>query len=91
MPSLDPLSDPGTREGRIRQLFDERDKWMWFTGHRLGDLRRMIRQYGFTQDQVFPTGAPIFGGTYGTDVNFPLPFQEANNPNFDGQCFDREA
>lgn len=89
--TLDPLTDPGTREGRIRQLFDERAKWMWFTGHRLGDLRRMIRQYGFTQDQVFPTGTPIFGGVYGTDVNFPIPFQEANNPEFDGKCFNRDA
>src|SRR5690606_32274056 len=35
--TLVPLPDPGTREGRIRQLFGERAKWMWFTGHRLGD------------------------------------------------------
>jgi hypothetical protein len=88
---LDPLTDPGTAEGRVRQLFEERAKWLWFTGHRLGDLRRMIRQYGFTQDQVFPTGTPIFGGVYGGDVNFPIPFQEANNPEFDGQCFNRDA
>jgi starch-binding outer membrane protein, SusD/RagB family len=28
--------------------------------------------------------------TYGTDVNFPVPFDEQNNPNFQ-QCIDRDA
>jgi hypothetical protein len=29
-------------------------------------------------------------GTYGPDVNFPIPFDEQNNPNFT-QCLDRNA
>ena len=74
------------------QLFKERAYSLWLTSHRLGDMRRLVRQYGRTQDQVFPTGAypaPI-GGTYGTDVNFIIPFDERNNPNFTG-CIDRNA
>ena len=88
---LDPLTDPGSANGRVEQLFNERARWLWLTGHRLSDLRRMIRQYGFAASDVFPTGTPIFGGVYGTDVNFPIPFQERNNPEFAGECIDRNA
>jgi hypothetical protein len=37
---------------------------------------------------VFPAGNYFKGGLYGTDVNFPVPFDEQNNPNFQ-QCLDR--
>ena len=30
-------------------LFSERAFWMFATGHRLGDMRRLIRQYGRTR------------------------------------------
>jgi hypothetical protein len=66
---------------------------MWLTGHRLGDMRRLIRQYARTAESVFPTGdqgAPIAGQSYGTDVNFIIPFDERNNPKFSG-CIDRNA
>jgi hypothetical protein len=56
----------------------------------LGDLRRLIRQYGRDAESVFPTGAYFKGGVYGTDVNFPIPFEEKNNPSFTG-CIDRKA
>ena len=71
-------------------LFRERAYWLWLTAHRLGDLRRLIRQYGFAADSVFPSG-PYFKSqvpTYGSDVNFPVPVDEENNPNFT-QCIDR--
>jgi len=87
--SLSPLEDPGTREGRILQLFEERAFWLHMTAHRLGDLRRLMRQYGFAEAEVFPTGTTIFGQPYGNDVNFPIPFVEGNNPEFAGECFDR--
>jgi hypothetical protein len=48
----------------------------------------MVR-YSFQQNQVFPTGQTIFGAAYGTDVNLPIPFAEANNPSYTGQCIDR--
>jgi len=76
--------------GAKRLLFRERAYWLWLTAHRLGDLRRLIRQYGFAADSVFPSG-PYFKSqvpTYGSDVNFPVPVDEENNPNFT-QCIDR--
>jgi starch-binding outer membrane protein, SusD/RagB family len=76
-------------------LFRERAFWLYLTSHRLGDLRRLIRQYGRTADQVFPTGEygvwhPDKSGEYGPDLNFPIPFDEQNNPNFQA-CLDRNA
>jgi starch-binding outer membrane protein, SusD/RagB family len=86
------LTDPGTAAGRVDQFFSERAKWLWLTGHRLSDLRRLVRQYGRTQDQVFPTGQTTFGAPYGSEVNLPIPFQERNNPNAtSGACLDRNA
>lgn len=85
------LTDPGAGEPRVRQFFEERAFWLWLTGHRLGDLRRMVKFYGFEQDEVFPTGQTIFGSPYGSDVNLPIPFQERNNPEYSGQCIDRNA
>ena len=40
-----------------------------------------IRQYGRTAETVFPSGAYLKGGTYGEDVNLPIPVEEQNNPN----------
>ena len=71
-------------------LFKERAFWMWLTGHRMGDMRRLIRQYRRDQAIVFPVGAmPLRRGeSFGTDVNFVVPFNERNNPKFAG-CIDR--
>lgn len=88
--SLAPLADPavaGTTAAeqfaaRRNLLFRERAFWLFNTGHRLGDLRRLVRQYGLPQSQVFPTGPYFRGGSYGTDVAYPVPFNEENNPNF---------
>jgi starch-binding outer membrane protein, SusD/RagB family len=84
---LAPLADPGTVPGRIDLMFRERVFWMYLTGHRLGDLRRLMRQYGRTEDVVFPTGLGL-KGFYGHDLNLPVPFDEQNNPNFTA-CLDR--
>ncbi len=83
-------ADPGSQDERLRLHFEERARWLFGTAHRLGDLRRMIRQYGFTEDQVFPTGEFFKGGIYGDDVTFPIPFDETYNPNYDA-CIDRNA
>ncbi|MGH7497695.1 MAG: hypothetical protein ACREL3_02465 [Gemmatimonadales bacterium] len=87
---IDPLPTPGNREAAIDQLFSERGFWLFATGHRLGDMRRLIRQYGRDVNTVFPNGVYHKGGTYGNDVNFPLPIEEQNNPNSVG-CIDRNA
>ena len=57
---------------------------MYLTSHRLGDMRRLIRQYGDSAEKVFPTGTTDIGKTYGTSVNFEIPAQELVNPNFHG-------
>ncbi|MGI8508565.1 MAG: hypothetical protein ACR2MQ_04495 [Gemmatimonadaceae bacterium] len=89
---LGPLTDPGTQTGREDLMFRERAFWMFGTGHRLGDLRRLIRQYQRSPENVFPTGTynPGKGGNFGTDVNIPVPQSETNNSMFTA-CTDRKA
>jgi hypothetical protein len=51
----------------------------------------MVRQYQRNSAAVFPSGgypASKGGGTYGQDMNFPVHFDEINNPKFT-QCLDR--
>lgn len=81
---------PATTAAQVDQLFKERAYSLWFTAHRLGDMRRLIRQYGRGSETVFPTGAYFKGGSYGPDVNIIIPLDEKNNPNFTG-CIDRSA
>jgi hypothetical protein len=97
--AMAPLADPVTPEARLDLLFREKAFWTFSRGQRLGDLRRLIRFYGRTPANTFPTGGPIGGGefaehyrggAYGSDVNLPVPQQEENNPNFHG-CTDRNA
>jgi hypothetical protein len=75
---------------RQNLLFKERAYDLFLTSHRLGDLRRLIRQYTRGAETVFPTLNYIQGGVYGTDVNLPVPFEEGNNPSFTA-CLDRAA
>lgn len=90
---LAPLTDPGTAAGRVDLLFSERAFWTFSTATRLGDMRRLIRQYGRAANTVFPVGAYPRGGVYGNDVNFPVPDQEKQNPNYSEgiTCIDRNA
>lgn len=87
---LAPLTDPGSTDARVNMLFRERAFWFWLTGTRLGDMRRLIRQYGRGAETVFPTGAYFKGGVYGPDVNLIPSSAERNNPDFSG-CADRSA
>lgn len=82
---------PATFAGQRDLYFEERAYWLWLTAHRLGDQRRLIRQYGLAEDAVFPTGIHFKGGPYGDDVNLPIPIQEEANPNSIGQCINRNA
>lgn len=84
------LVNPPTYAERVSLHFAERAFWLYMTGHRLGDLRRLVRQYDRGAETVFPTGPFLKGGVYGSDVNFPVPNNEVNNPNFTG-CLDRDA
>lgn len=85
---LSPLADPGTTASRVDLIMRERAFWMFGTGHRLGDLRRLVRQYDRAIESVYPTGAfHKGGGTYGSMAVLPVSFDERNNPNFQG-CTD---
>jgi len=91
---LTPLVDPGTDAARVDLVFRERAFWMFSTGHRTGDLRRLVRQYGRAASTVFPTGQWHKGGNYGADVTVPVPQAEQNNPNLPQTattCIDRAA
>lgn len=88
---LPPLTDPATAgmtaaeqsAARRNLFFTERALWLYSTGHRQGDLRRLVRQYGLPSSQVFPSGSHFRGGVYGNDVAYPVPFNEENNKLFD--------
>ena len=90
VPGLAPLVPGATAVDQQNQVFSERAFWMYLTGHRLGDLRRLIRQYGRAANTVFPIGTTVQGIPYGTDVNIGISEDENNNPNFHG-CLNRNA
>ncbi|MGH7719680.1 MAG: hypothetical protein ACREON_12660, partial [Gemmatimonadaceae bacterium] len=85
--SLAPLADPGNLNARIDLTFRERAFWLFNTGRRFGDLRRLARitapGYARATSSILPVGTYHKGGTYGNDVAWPIPFDEENNPNFD--------
>ena len=92
---LPALSDPGSDAGRVALLFQERAYWLFLTGHRQGDLRRLLRQYGQytpfrSQQLVYPSGTYTAPGTgrYGDYITAPIPMTEYNNPQYHG-CLDR--
>lgn len=80
---LAPLADPDSLADYEDLLFRERAFWLYATGHRLGDLRRLMRDYQREAAEVYPTGNhPHKGASYGTDLSLPVPESEINNPNF---------
>lgn len=86
---LAPLDLTGMSADELRSIhFAERAFWLFSTGHRQGDLRRLVRVYGEQISDVFPWGTYFKGGEYSADVTFPVPQSEANNPNYQG-CLDR--
>jgi len=85
---LPPMIPPASLTQARDILFKERAYTLWLTSHRLGDMRRLVRDYGLPASQVFPTGEYFKGGVYGTDVNFPIPVDAEFNPT-GMACFDR--
>lgn len=83
-PSLASLPDDSTLSAssdlRLDVLFHERAFWLFATGHRQGDLRRLIRQYGRDPEATFPTGpytaAP--GTMFGPDIVFTPAGEDPN-------------
>ena len=79
-PPMDALTDPGTPDARVDLVFRERAFWLFATGHRMGDLRRLLRQYGRSQNDTHPVGHYKGPQSYGTDVVFILTLSEQSNP-----------
>jgi hypothetical protein len=77
-------------------LFRERAFWLFGTGHRQGDMRRLIRQYGRQAAAVYPWGAYAaasgpFNTTYSPLIVVDPPAAEAqDNPNYQG-CLNHAA
>jgi starch-binding outer membrane protein, SusD/RagB family len=91
VPVMPALATPGSRDAAVDLFFREKAFWQFARGSRIGDLRRLVRQYQRPQDAVFPAG--LFhkeSRPYGSDVNLPVTDTEKTNPNFQG-CLDRNA
>ena len=78
--TLAPLVDPVTPAARVDMIFRERAFWLFATGHRLGDMRRLVRNYARAANTVFPVGTSPKNGVFGNDVNLSIAFAEQNNP-----------
>lgn len=77
---LPDLADPGTDDARLDLIFRERAYWLFLTGHRQGDLRRLVSTYGRAQQTLYPVGAyhdPYAAGlSYGSHIDLPVPAEE---------------
>jgi hypothetical protein len=75
---------------QVDVLFRERAFWLFGTGTRLGDMRRLLRLYDRPAETVYPTGTYAGGAvptalTYGTDVSLALPDKSSvTNPHYQG-------
>ncbi len=82
---------PPTLAAQRQLLFAERAAWLFLTGTRQGDLRRLVRKYGLDREQVYPKGVytvPGYVDVYGTDISFGLSASEFINPRFTGCQYD---
>lgn len=86
--AMAPLAAPASQSDAVSLFFREKAFWTFARGQRLNDLRRLMRQYKRTEDQVFPTGSYFKGGSYGHTIQLPVTNNELANPNFHG-CIDR--
>jgi hypothetical protein len=88
IPALAALPTPADQASATSLFFREKAFWTFGRGQRLADLRRLVRQYKRTDDQVFPVGGYFKGGVFGKDEVLPVPSSEQINPLFSG-CLDR--
>jgi hypothetical protein len=81
--NIDPLVPALTPAAQEDQIFSERAFWLFGTAHRLGDLRRLVKQYQRGAETVFPTGTYFKAGAYGNQVALRVPQEEEqDNPNY---------
>jgi len=87
--SMGPLTDPGTAAARVNLMFRERAFALFATAHRVGDLRRLARQYNRPVNTVFPTGPYHKDNlTRGNQGSIIVPQTEENNPNYSPSACD---
>jgi len=91
--NLPPLADPGSDSARVSLVFRERAFWLFLSGKRQGDLRRLMRTYQRPSTTTFPSGSYASGSAYGASVDAPIPisgsYSESPNPLFHG-CLSRD-
>lgn len=95
---LSPLNDPADIElpvgksltdERIDLVMRERAFWLFLTGRRQGDLRRMIRHYNRDVEDTYPIGPYSIGVvSYDLFTDVPIPSEERYNPHVYG-CLGR--
>jgi hypothetical protein len=80
---LAPLPPAAGSKNQILQVLSERAFWMYVTGHRLGDMRRVLRApynaapFSFVQSDVYGTGPGL-----SPTLEFPTPQLTNPNPNY---------
>lgn len=87
------LPDEAKINKRIDMLFRERAYWLFLSGRRIGDLRRLVRVYGRIQSTVYPTGAWGTQGYtgYGSAASLSVPEDEETwNPLYK-RCLSNDA
>lgn len=86
-PAMPHLADPGPAT-RLDTLFKERAFWLYLTGHRLGDMRRLIHRYGRADTTVFAHGTHPLGVVYDQATSIPFIFANASqyNPHITQGC-----
>lgn len=84
---LPDLINPPNWNERIALLFKERAYWLYLEGHRMGDLRRMSRQYNIPPLSLWPIGVSEADPSvpYGSEFVFaPDADEEQLNPEYTG-------
>lgn len=92
--ALPPLTLPTTDTAAVSLHFREKAFWTFSRGQRLGDLRRLVRQFGRAPQNVYPEGPHYKTLNYGADVVLPVTTDETSgNPELKGKaaCIDRVA
>jgi hypothetical protein len=86
---LPALTDTGQTFDELVDIhFEERAYWLWQTAHRLGDLRRLVLQYGRSAADVYPVGPTVQGEARGNQLTLRVPFDERANESYDPSACD---
>ncbi len=88
-PGIEVLPRGNTAEDvRLDLLFKERAYWLFLTGRRQADMRRLVQQYGREQQTVYPSGLWGRDGLvqYGSRISLPVPIREQQTNNLYHGC-----